>query len=110
MEKLVILHTCPARHLPRKGGDRYPSYIAMYRMQKGRPKPPSWENWVPPSKENDHPAVPVVMVVVVVVVLPPELLEVLVMVVMMMAVHAVGGRRADSAGERAGGDENGDEA
>ena len=67
--------------------------------------------WVPPSKDNDHPAVPVVMVVVVVVVLPPELLEVLVvMVMMMMAMHAVGGRRADSAGERAGGDENGDEA
>ena len=69
-------------------------------------------NWVPPSKENDHPAVPVVMVVVVVVVLPPELLEVLLVmvVVMMMAVHAVGRRCAHSAGERAGGDEDGDEA
>jgi hypothetical protein len=68
-------------------------------------------NWVPPSKENDHPAMSVVMMVVV---LPPELLEVLlvmvVVVVMMMAVHAVGGRCADSAGERAGGDEDGDEA
>jgi hypothetical protein len=65
-------------------------------------------NWVPPSKENDHLAMIVVMMVVVP---PPMLLEVLVvMVVMMMAVHAVGGRRADGAGERAGGDENGDEA
>ena len=54
------------------------------------------EEWVPPSKENDHPAVPVVMMVVVVVV-----------VVLGGGEVRVG---ADSAGERAGGDENGDEA
>jgi hypothetical protein len=79
-------------------------------MQKGRPKPPFWENGVPPSKENDHLAMAVVMMVVVP---PPMLLEVVIVVmtvVMMMVMHAVGGRGADGAGERAGGDENGDEA
>ena len=44
-----------------------------------------------------------------VVVPPPMLLEMLV-VMMVMAMHAVGRRGADGTGERAGGDENGNEA
>ena len=71
---------------------------------RGRLKPP-FGKWVPPSKENDHLAMLVVMMVVVP---PPMLLEML--VVVMMVIHAVGRRRTDGTGERAGGDENGNEA
>ncbi|MCZ8545412.1 hypothetical protein OOJ09_14565 [Mesorhizobium qingshengii] len=72
--------------------------------KKGDRSRPFWENGVPPSKENDHLAMAVVMMVVVP---PPMLLE---MVMMMVVMEAVSRGRLDGAGERAGGDENGDEA
>ncbi|MER8692319.1 hypothetical protein NKI77_11500 [Mesorhizobium opportunistum] len=117
----------PLDHLSLRREERFESFFFFLEREKSRPPRMSGirvsripvaaalnakraaeaallRNWVPPSKENDHPAVPVVMMIVV---LPPELLEV---VVMMMAVHAMGRRRADGAGERAGGDEDSDEA
>lgn len=49
-------------------------------------------------------------VMMMVVVPPPMLLEVVIVVMMMVMMEAVSRGRLDCAGERAGGDENGDEA
>ncbi|WP_181182741.1 hypothetical protein [Mesorhizobium sp. B3-1-9] len=62
------------------------------------------------SKEDDHLAVVVVMMIVVP---PPPGLAVMIVVMMVMVVMmmiAMGRGRFDRGGERAGGNENGDEA
>ncbi|CDX62347.1 hypothetical protein MPL1032_60014 [Mesorhizobium plurifarium] len=79
--------------------------------KKGGPRAALRRQMVFSSEEDDHLAVVVMLVMMVVP--PPEVLVVLlvvIVVVMMMVVVAVSRGRFDRGGQRAGGDEDGDEA
>ena len=79
---------------------------------KGRPEGRPSKTMVFSSEEDDHLAV-VVMVAVVIVVPPPPGLAVMIvvmMIVVVMVVVAMCRGRLDRGGQRAGGDEDGDEA